>query len=106
MTERTRTVTPVFDPLTGPLVPVTANGTEWVVVVAHGAAVSRWCPHQDADLARGSVVGPALKCPLHGFLFESRTGRGMNCRLTTESRPAALLDGHWHVDGVPADVTP
>lgn len=106
MTERTHTVTPVFDPVTGPLVPVTADGTEWVVVVEHGTAVARACPHQEADMARGSLMGGAVKCPLHGFLFDSRTGRGMNCRFTIDTRPAALLDGRWHVDGVPADVTP
>lgn len=104
MTEPTRTVTPIFDPVTGPLVPVTAAGRDWVIVVEHAAAVDRWCPHQDADMARGSVAGRALKCPLHGFLFDTRSGRGMNCRFSTEARPAALVDGRWHVDGVPAEI--
>jgi nitrite reductase/ring-hydroxylating ferredoxin subunit len=104
MNEAIRTVVPEFDPITGPLIPVRADGEDWVVVVEHSAAVGRWCPHQEADLARGSVAGPALKCPLHGFLFEVGSGRGMNCRFRVETRTAEFVDGRWYVGGLAAEI--
>jgi nitrite reductase/ring-hydroxylating ferredoxin subunit len=41
--------------------------------------MDRWCPHSDGDLAKGRVLGKALKCPLHGFMYSVDTGRGVNC---------------------------
>lgn len=43
------------------------------------AAMDRWCPHQRGDMVAGHVVGRALKCPVHGFMFSADTGRGLNC---------------------------
>jgi nitrite reductase/ring-hydroxylating ferredoxin subunit len=54
-----------------------------LVVLRHGddyAALDRWCPHQEGDLAQGRVLAKALKCPLHGYMFSLDTGRGLNCR--------------------------
>jgi len=53
-----------------------------LVVLRQGeryVAMDRWCPHSDGDLAKGRVLGKALKCPLHGFMYSVDTGRGMNC---------------------------
>jgi nitrite reductase/ring-hydroxylating ferredoxin subunit len=60
---------------------VEIEGVE-LVVLRQGdryVAMDRWCPHSDGDLAKGRVLGKALKCPLHGFMYSVDTGRGMNC---------------------------
>jgi len=48
-------------------------GEAWVVM-------DRWCPHQGGDMAEGRILGKALKCPLHGYMFSLDNGRGLNCR--------------------------
>lgn len=65
----------------GELAAVQANGRE-LVLVRQGnriVAMDRWCPHREGDLAAGKLMGKALKCPLHGFMFSLDSGRGMNC---------------------------
>ena len=102
---------PLPDPRTSPapegdpaLVPIVgADGRDYVVVTSHGLAVERWCPHKGADLADGTVVGSALKCPFHGYMFSLRNGKGLNCRFKVGMRPATLEDGVWLVpEGPPA----
>jgi nitrite reductase/ring-hydroxylating ferredoxin subunit len=56
---------------------------EDLVILRHAdryVAMDRWCPHERGDLAEGRVLGRALKCPLHGFMFSLDAGRGLNCR--------------------------
>jgi nitrite reductase/ring-hydroxylating ferredoxin subunit len=74
------------------------DGRDYVVVTARGVAMERWCPHQEADLLEGAVVGSALKCPLHGYMFSLKNGKGLNCRFKTPVRPARYEDGAWRVD--------
>jgi nitrite reductase/ring-hydroxylating ferredoxin subunit len=60
---------------------VEVGGVE-LVVLRQGeryVALDRWCPHAEGDLAKGRVLGKALKCPLHGFMFNLDHGRGINC---------------------------
>ncbi len=60
---------------------VNVNGVD-LVIVRQGdryLAMDRWCPHQDGDMSEGRIVGKALKCPLHGFMFSLDHGRGLNC---------------------------
>lgn len=60
---------------------VKVKGTD-LVIIRQGdryLAMDRWCPHQDGDMAEGRIVGKALKCPLHGFMFSLDHGRGLNC---------------------------
>ncbi len=57
-------------------------GGEDLVLVHHGdryVAMDRWCLHQQGDLAKGRLVGQAVKCPLHGFMYSIETGRCLNC---------------------------
>ena len=75
---------PVLDlaatPLDAPR-PVEVEGVE-LVLLRQGeryVAMDRWCPHSDGDLAQGRLLGKALKCPLHGFMYSVDTGRGVNC---------------------------
>lgn len=32
------------------------------------------CPHMDAPLARGTVQGGYIRCPMHGISFDIKTG--------------------------------
>jgi nitrite reductase/ring-hydroxylating ferredoxin subunit len=60
----------------------TVNGQE-VAVAAVGeriVAIQRRCPHEGANLDGGQVfAAKAIKCPLHGFIFDLFTGKGLNC---------------------------
>jgi nitrite reductase/ring-hydroxylating ferredoxin subunit len=40
--------------------------------------IQRHCPHQDADMKDGKVIGEMLKCPRHGYIFRLNDGRCMN----------------------------
>ena len=46
-------------------------------------AIGDRCPHRGGPLSRGRVEpvpgrGPAVRCPIHGWLFELATGRCVN----------------------------
>lgn len=61
--------------------PVDVAGKE-LIIFRYGdryVAMDRWCPHQNGDLTDGRIIGRALKCPLHGFMFSVENGRGVNC---------------------------
>ena len=75
------------------------DGEEFVVVLGADNAVAfpRWCPHQQADLAMGSVFRGALKCPHHGFMFNIESGRGVNCRYDVVSRRVELVGEEWKI---------
>lgn len=38
------------------------------------AAFSPLCPHQLGDLSMGDCRGDAIECPVHGYVFDLRTG--------------------------------
>ena len=61
---------------------VEVAGAPLVVIRLGDACVvtDRWCPHEGGDMAEGRVLGRALKCPLHGYMFSLDHGRGLNCR--------------------------
>lgn len=82
----------------------TPDGDDLVVVANRGVAFSRWCPHKQADLADGTIVGSAIKCPLHGYMFNLTNGRGMNCRYTLELLAAADGGDGWTVADQPVEV--
>lgn len=79
-----RPFVPVLDVQETPLEslqPVEVQGRD-LVVFKNGdslVAMDRWCPHRDGDMLEGALVGNSLKCPVHGFMFASDTGRGINC---------------------------
>ena len=60
---------------------VTVEGKEVALfnVEEHYYAVGNRCPHRSGPLFRGKVETvngvPAVRCPLHGWLFELSTGR-------------------------------
>jgi nitrite reductase [NAD(P)H] small subunit len=75
-------VLPADELPTGGIRAVEVAGTPLVVIRLGEAwvAMDRWCPHQGGDMAEGRVLGRALKCPLHGYMFSLDNGRGLNCR--------------------------
>ncbi|HVW95041.1 MAG TPA: Rieske (2Fe-2S) protein [Mucilaginibacter sp.] len=46
-------------------------------------AVSAVCPHQGFDLSSGWCENNKIICPLHGYAFDLKTGRGPNDYLKT-----------------------
>ncbi len=60
---------------------VTVEGKEVALFNVDGTyyAVGGRCPHRSGPLAKGTVETvegkPAIRCPLHGWLFELETGR-------------------------------
>ena len=41
-------------------------------------AVDDMCSHEDASLAKGSLHGDCVKCPLHGSRFDLKTGEALD----------------------------
>jgi len=41
-------------------------------------AVDDLCTHEDASLAKGSLHGNCIKCPLHGSRFDLTTGQALD----------------------------
>jgi len=41
-------------------------------------AVDDMCSHEEASLAKGSLHGDCVKCPLHGSRFDLKTGAALD----------------------------
>lgn len=41
-------------------------------------AIDNDCPHRQGPLARGRLEGATIRCPMHGWLFDLRTGACLN----------------------------
>ena len=46
-------------------------------------AVSAICPHQGFDMSSGYCENGKIICPLHGYSFDLRTGKGPNDYIKT-----------------------
>ena len=44
----------------------------------HVCATQARCPHQEGDLADGSLEGAVLTCSVHQWQFDVTTGKGIN----------------------------
>ena len=64
---RVRVDYPPFDVL------VARVGTDYV-------AMEDACNHAGASLYEGSMIAGTVACPLHGYMFSLKNGRGLNCR--------------------------
>jgi len=40
--------------------------------------IANRCPHRGGPLSRGKLEGKAVRCPLHGYLFDLKSGRCLN----------------------------
>ena len=61
----------------------TFEGQEVAVFNVEGRlyAIGNKCPHRGGPLSRGRVEGganPAVRCPIHGWLFDLTTGACLN----------------------------
>jgi nitrite reductase/ring-hydroxylating ferredoxin subunit len=57
-------------------------------------ALGDTCPHRNASLATGSLDGPVLTCPWHGWQFDATTGRGItNPHAQIAAHRVAVEDG-------------
>lgn len=65
---------------TGRLLRVEHNGKDICLAYANGSvyAVDDMCSHEDASLAKGSLHGNCVKCPLHGSRFDLKTGEALD----------------------------
>lgn len=72
-----------------------------VVLVQQGgrpAVLEGICPHAGHPFARSRIVGTDLRCDMHGYRFDVRSGV---CTLATEGPCRALVVYDWEVrDGV------
>lgn len=60
----------------GAIVEIIIGGTAIAVANVDGAfhAISNACPHADGPLGEGSMDGPVVTCPYHGWQFDVRDG--------------------------------
>ena len=63
-------------------------------------ATSAECPHQGGPLADGLVGSHSVICPLHGFVFDLRSGDapGRECGRLTTHRVAVTANGDLMLD--------
>ena len=60
---------------------LTFNGKEIALFHVNGEflAIENTCPHRGGPLFRGALEeGPSVRCPLHGWLFDLKTGKCLN----------------------------
>ncbi len=59
------------------------NGHNIMLIQHKGvrSALESLCPHSAYPMDDAKIVGSALRCPMHGYLFEIATGE---CTLSTE----------------------
>jgi nitrite reductase/ring-hydroxylating ferredoxin subunit len=74
---------------------------ETSVVLACGAsgprAIEPVCPHAGGSMAAGKVIGDRIRCPVHGYMFDLRTGY---CpRASREGFPPLRTTDVKNVDG-------
>ena len=48
-------------------------------------AVDGQCPHRETSLAGGRIDNGTIRCPMHGYEYDMRTGKGMGNNLQLET---------------------
>ena len=51
------------------------------------------CPHMRTPLSKGSLEGAVLTCPTHAWVFDVRSGKGINPAQTCLTRFPVLVEG-------------
>lgn len=73
------------------------RGTKYIVVNLDGAffGLDGICSHEYAEMVGGYVTGDQVLCPLHGSLFDVRTGAPVNPPATDPlgTFPTKVVDG-------------
>lgn len=57
-----------------------------------------WCPHAGASLAQGTLDDGVLVCPLHGYVYDVRTGRCEDDPTPVATFPVRERDGEVEVE--------
>lgn len=81
------------------------DGREIAVFDVEGSlyAISNICPHQhSAVLAEGHVEDGCVTCPLHGWVYDIRTGRAVVGGRALETYTVVEEEGEVFVDVPPA----
>jgi nitrite reductase/ring-hydroxylating ferredoxin subunit len=57
------------------------------------------CAHQGHALSRGTLEGCVVRCPVHGWTYDARDGRGVNPRAAClRARGVKLVDDAIYVE--------
>lgn len=58
-------------------------------------AIDDTCSHEEASLAEGEIEDDAIECPLHGAMFDIRTGKNLTLPavLPVKSYPVKVQNG-------------
>jgi MocE subfamily Rieske [2Fe-2S] domain protein len=85
---------------------VEVGGQTCALVRANGEVycVSDICTHEHAHLSEGFVEGYELECPLHGSIFDVRTGEVRSLPATEDLKtfPVKVENGEVHVEVEPS----
>jgi toluene monooxygenase system ferredoxin subunit len=81
---------------------VVVDGARVLLVNVEGevSAYLDRCAHQGYPLSRGSLEGCTLRCALHGWVYDARTGAGINPRSACLTNFPVRIEG----DAVLVDV--
>jgi toluene monooxygenase system ferredoxin subunit len=88
--------------LEGELASFVVDGREILLVWPDGGNLKAYqgtCPHQHVSLQRGEFNGRIIICPVHRWVFDGRTGKGLQpagCALS--EYPLRIEDGVVQVD--------
>lgn len=65
---------------------ITVDGKEVALFNLEGRlyAVGNRCPHRSGPLVKGKIEGEAVRCPIHGWLFDLENGQCL-------TRPSASI---------------
>jgi nitrite reductase/ring-hydroxylating ferredoxin subunit len=61
-------------------------------------AIDGICPHAGGILGEGDVEGERVICPIHGFAYDVRSGRGCDDGEAVRVHPVALDGDALHVE--------
>ncbi len=95
-------VAKVDDIPTGEALQVEADGQTLALVRVNDEVfcVHDICTHEHAHLSEGFCEGYEIECPLHGSIFDVRTGdvKSLPATENVKTFPVKLEDGEVHVD--------
>ncbi len=95
-------VAKVDDIPTGEALQVEADGQTLALVRVNDEVfcVHDICTHEHAHLSEGFCEGYEIECPLHGSIFDVRTGdvKSLPATESVKTFPVKLEDGDVHVD--------
>lgn len=92
--------------LEGDMADFVVEGKEVLVIWPEGEKLRAYhgiCPHQQVPLKHGQFNGRIVVCPMHQWVFDAKSGRGLQpqgCALS--EYPLRIEDGMVQVDVAPS----